>query len=58
MNIDEETLRDEEKSFVEWMQTIILKSNDISIIRKAYLDGFAAGWSYKKQMLAQEQLQK
>lgn len=58
MNIDQEMLSDEEKSFMEWMKTIILKTNDLSIIRKAYLDGFAAGWSYKKQMLAQEQLQK
>lgn len=51
-------MSDEEKSFIEWMKTVIIKNSDISIIRKAYLDGFAAGYQYKKIYNAQEMLQK
>lgn len=53
---------DEEKSYNEWVQKNIayLSSNKqhISVMKKLYMEGFAAGFMYKQKLAVQEQLQK
>jgi hypothetical protein len=53
---------DEEKSYNEWVKNnlIYIGSNKqhISVMKKLYMDGFAAGFVYKQHMIADEQLQK
>lgn len=59
--IDEE-MCDEEKSYHEWVANNLefLQSNKqhISVMKKVYMEGFAAGFQYLKQCRAEEQLQK
>lgn len=49
---------DEEKSWVDWASKHLDRQDDISIIKYAYLQGFANGFTYKRKALAEEQLQK
>jgi hypothetical protein len=55
-------LCDEEKSYHEWfgqnLQYIQQNKNHISVMKKLYMAGFAAGFEHKKKMSAQEYLQK
>jgi hypothetical protein len=49
---------DEEKSFIDWLKNTEVSQYDLSVVRKAYMDGFAAGWNNKKIYNAQEWLEK
>jgi uncharacterized NAD(P)/FAD-binding protein YdhS len=55
-------LSDEEKSFHEWLEQntgyVSQNKHSINVMKKLYLAGFAAGYMYKKQYNAMEQLQK
>lgn len=59
MNTD---LCDEEKSYHEWVANNLSFVNQnkqaISIMKKMYMQGFAAGFSYQKKLRAEEELQK
>ena len=57
MNNNEE-LSDEEKSFNEWLKNTTVHRIDMPILRKAYLNGFVAGWQYRQDHQAKEWLQK
>jgi hypothetical protein len=53
---------DEEKSYNEWVVNNLYYIRDnkdcIRVMKKLYMDGFAAGFVYKQHMIADEQLQK
>lgn len=55
-------MSDEEKSYHEWVSKNISFLNQhkasISAMKKVYMDGFAAGFTYKNKINAEEQLQK
>lgn len=58
--INEDMLSDEEKSFNQWLSQTqcVIKYNDLNIVKKAYMDGYAAGWHRRKTHNVEEQLQK
>lgn len=55
-------LCDEEKSYNDWvshnLDYINKNKTSIGVMKKLYMDGFAAGFVYKQQINAMEQLQK
>jgi hypothetical protein len=57
-----EELCDEEKSYNKWVVDNLYYIRDnkdcIRVMKKLYMDGFAAGFVYKQQITAEEQLQK
>lgn len=60
-----EDLSDEDKSFIKWIRNEGKKqfagymySDEIKELRDPYIAGFVAGFEHRKQMSAQEQLQK
>lgn len=57
-----EELCDEEKSYNEWvtnnLQYISQNKQSIAVMKKLYMDGFVAGFMYRKHISAMEQLQK
>ena len=57
-----EEMCDEEKSYHEWVaeniQFIGQHKNCIHVMKKLYMEGFAAGFVYKQITSAEEQLQK
>lgn len=59
MNTD---LCDEEKSYHEWVANNLSFVNQnkqsISIMKKLYMEGFAAGFDYQRKLKAEEELQK
>jgi hypothetical protein len=56
--IDEYTICDEEKSFYNWLSKIIIKQYDVALVKKAFVDGYAAGFDARGKYSAEEQLQK
>jgi len=60
--IDNETLCDEEKSYHDWvaknLEFVSQNKSHISVMKKLYMEGFAAGFHYQKTLSAQEYLQK
>jgi len=58
----EEELCDEEKSYHEWVANNLeyLQNNKqhVSVMKKLYLEGFAAGFQYNKELQSKEWLQK
>lgn len=58
----EDELCDEEKSFHEWLKNntsyVSQNKHSISVMKKLYLAGFAAGYMYKQSIRANEYLQK
>lgn len=62
MNTEEEYLSDEEKSFHLWISNNLNYVNShkrsIEVMKKLYMAGFNAGFTYKRQITAEEQLQK
>jgi len=60
--MNEEELCDEEKSYNMWVVDNLYYIRDnkdcIRVMKKLYMDGFAAGFVYKQQITAEEQLQK
>lgn len=59
---DREELCDEEKSYHDWVSNNLeyLQNNKqhVGVMKKLYMEGFAAGFEHKKRMTAQEYLQK
>jgi len=57
-----EELCDEEKSYHEWVANNLeyLQNNKqhVSVMKKLYMEGFAAGFQYKKELQAKDWLQK
>ena len=57
-----EELSDEEKSYNEWVVNNLYQIRDnkdcIRVMKKLYIEGFAAGWQHRIKYSAQEQLQK
>jgi len=55
-------LCDEEKSYHEWVaQNLDYIQNNkqhVGVMKKLYMEGFAAGFQYKQNITAQEYLQK
>lgn len=45
-------------NFLDWLQTVNIKNEDILILKKAYFDGFDSGYYFQHIMLVEEQLQK
>jgi hypothetical protein len=60
--IEDDDFSDEEKSYHEWVTNnlsfIGQHKQSISIMKKLYMEGFAAGWQYRKEYDAKEWLQK
>lgn len=57
-----EEICDEERSYNDWVSNNLAYINQnkqsISVMRKLYMDGFAAGFVYRNKINAEEQLQK
>ena len=57
-----EEMCDEERSYNDWVSNNLAYINQnkqsISVMRKLYMDGFAAGFVHRDKINAQEQLQK
>ena len=57
-----EEVCDEEKSYYEWvsknLEYIQQNKQHISVMKKLYMEGFAAGFVHRNKVNAQEQLQK
>jgi len=57
-----EEICDEEKSYHAWVakniEYIAQNKTHISVMKKLYMEGFAAGFEHKKRISAQEYLQK
>ena len=55
-------ISDEEQSYLDWIALnknfVSQNKESIHVMKKLYLAGFAAGYIYKGQNQAQEQLQK
>lgn len=62
MNISDEFMCDEEKSYNEWIKNnlhfINQNKHSISVMKKLYMDGFAAGFVHRDKVNITEQLQK
>lgn len=58
----QENICDEEKSYHEWvsrnLEFISQNKQHIAVMKKLYIEGFAAGFQFKKQLLSEESLQK
>lgn len=61
-NPEDIELCDEEKSYHEWfannLQYIQQNKSHIGVMKKLYMEGFAAGFLHKQKMRASEYLQK
>ena len=57
-----EQLSDEEKNYNQWVSENLFYINQhkqsLNVMKKIYLDGFAAGWQFKKEYTAREWLEK
>lgn len=57
-----EEMCDEEKSYHEWVakniEYIGQNKTHVSVMKKLYMEGFAAGFQYKKELQSKEWLQK
>jgi hypothetical protein len=57
-----ENICDEEKSYNDWVSKNLAYINQnkqaISVMRKLFMDGFAAGFVHRNKVNAEEQLQK
>lgn len=53
---------DEEKSYHDWVAKNLIfvnaNKNSVSVMKKLYLEGFAAGYQYRKEFNSKEWLQK
>lgn len=58
----EEELCDEEKSYHTWvannLEYIQQNKNHVTVMKKLYMEGFAAGFQYRKELQAKDWLQK
>lgn len=57
-----EELSDEEKFYYDWVKNnldyINQHKNSIEVMKKLYMAGFGDGFTYRRKMTAQEELQK
>ena len=57
-----EELCDEERSYNDWVSNNLIYINQnkqhVGVMRKVYMDGFAAGFLHRNKINAEEQLQK
>ena len=57
-----DALCDEERSYYEWVSNnlsfINQNKQSVNVMKKLYMEGFAAGWQNKKEFQAKEWLQK
>ena len=51
-------LCDEDKMFIDWIQSIEILKSDIHTLKEAFMSGFSCGYSHKQKDRSQEQLQK
>lgn len=52
-------LCDEDRMFIDFLQNIEeVKSDNITLLKQAFMSGFSYGYSHKQQIKSQEQLQK
>ena len=59
---DQQELSDEEISYNDWVsQNLVFinqNKNSVTVMKKLYIDGYAAGWQAKKEYQAKEWMQK
>lgn len=59
---DQQELSDEEISYNDWVsQNLVFinqNKNSVGVMKKLYIDGYAAGWQSKKEYQAKEWMQK
>ena len=59
---DKEELGDEETSYNDWVsQNLVFinqNKNAVGVMKKLYIEGYAAGWQAKKEYQAKEWMQK
>jgi hypothetical protein len=59
---DKEELSDEETSYNDWVsQNLVFinqNKNSVGVMKKLYIEGYAAGWQAKKEYQAKEWMQK
>lgn len=59
---DKEELSDEEISYNDWVsQNLVFinqNKNSVTVMKKLYIEGYAAGWQAKKEYQAKEWMQK
>ena len=61
-DINGNEISDEERSYHEWFKNNLhymqQNKNHISVMKKLYMEGYAAGFAAKQKKLAEEYLQK
>ena len=59
---DQQELSDEEISYNDWVsQNLVFinqNKNSVTVMKKLYIDGYAAGWQSKKEYQGKEWMQK
>ena len=59
---DQQELSDEEISYNDWVsQNLVFinqNKNSVGVMKKLYIDGYAAGWQSKKEYQGKEWMQK
>jgi hypothetical protein len=51
-------LCDEDKIFIDWLQNNDVKTDNISLLKEAFMSGFSNGCSHKQKARSEDQLQK
>lgn len=58
----QEELSDEEISYNDWVSENLIfinqNKNSLGVMKKLYMDGYAAGWQSKKEYQSKEWMQK
>lgn len=58
----QEELSDEEISYNNWVSENLIfinqNKNSLGVMKKLYMEGYAAGWQSKKEYLSKEWMQK
>lgn len=59
---EDDEICDEEKSYHEWvsknLEYLQQNKSHVAVMKKLYMEGFASGFQYKKELQAKEWLQK
>ena len=59
---DQKELSDEEISYNDWVSENLIfinqNKNSVAIMKRLYIDGYAAGWQAKKEYQAKEWMEK
>jgi len=51
-------LCDEDKMFIDWLQSGYKIKTDIPLLKEAFMSGFSNGYSHKQKVRSEDQLQK